>query len=160
MDNASQPVGSMLVSRSSAGEAAVRARVRVEGNSVRCDLMLCRSPPGVATAALELSLNAQQFTTARLQFLAYQPPGPSELLPPIGPAAGATSILVLGSNLSAHAQPTPPNARQNMPTSQYRRHLALRKHGAGSVYSLDTWRSGDGSGFSVGAQKPPKKGML
>ena len=69
--------------------------------------MLCRSPPGVTTAALELSLNAQQFTTARLQFLAYQPPGPTELLPPIGPAAGATSILVLGSNLSAHAQPTP-----------------------------------------------------
>ena len=84
---------------------ACDTRCRFEGSghvvngTLEADGMVCVSPAGVATGPLELSLNGQQFSVGRFVFEAYVAPTLSQLLPPLGPAGGATALLVTANNM-------------------------------------------------------------
>lgn len=84
---------------------ACDTRCRFEGSghvvngTLEADGMVCLSPGGVASGPLELSLNGQQFSASDFVFEAYVPPTLSQLLPPLGPAAGATALLVTADSV-------------------------------------------------------------
>ena len=62
--------------------------------------LLCRTPGwstnATQTTTLELSLNAQQYTSDGLQFHFFEPPQPGYLYPLSGPSAGDTQLLLKG----------------------------------------------------------------
>ena len=51
-------------------------------------------------AAVELAVNAQQFTTNNITFVYYAPPVVSAVAPSHGPTAGGSVVVVTGSNLA------------------------------------------------------------
>ena len=69
-------------------------------------VMACRTPAADApsTVALEVSLNAQQFTAAGQTFVTYLEPSVSALSPPQGPTGGGTRVVVSGGSFGLPAR--------------------------------------------------------
>ena len=59
----------------------------------------CTTPQGVSSGALEISLNAQQYTESKRVFASYPSPTMERILPPLGPISGDTKLLIPTTNL-------------------------------------------------------------
>ena len=61
---------------------------------------VCVSPnsTGASAAALEVSLNGQDFTADRAHYAFVDPPAPDSLSPSCGPTAGGTAVNVSGTS--------------------------------------------------------------
>lgn len=82
------------------------------------DVLVCVSPsmlPGAA-AALQVTLNGQNFGAAAVTFAAYEMPRVSHLSLAFGPTAGGTVVTVHGSGACSSLSPAPQELRIQRPT--------------------------------------------
>ena len=77
---------------------AVGQTVPASLDSVAQDSMICQAPIGVTAgpSALEVTLNAQQFTVNRATFTFYNVQHVSSITPASGPTSGSTLLVVAG----------------------------------------------------------------
>ena len=87
------------------------ARLLVEATLPQSDggSVECVAPSGfgsaigsaIGSAAVELSLNGQQYTASGLRLATYVPVAPQTIVPPLGPLSASTVVLIHAAELSA-----------------------------------------------------------